>query len=178
MAIPATPHDWVSGEYPTTANMDNITDWLNFLSNPPSCRVYHNTTQSLTTGVETPMVFNTERYDTDTMHDTATNNGRITINTAGLYVVGLSVGYTANATGTRYTSIRANGGTTYLFQDVRAAAPTLSTNVVIGGVVKLNAGDFILGYAYQTSGGALNVLASSGTDYSGADFWATWIGKG
>lgn len=160
----------------TSITNANITDLRPFATQPPACRVYHNTTQSLTTAVETPLAFNTERYDTDNMHDTVTANGRITINTAGLYVVGLSVGYAANATGVRYTSIRTAAGTGYYFQDVRAAAPALGTNVCIGGVIKLAVGDILTAYAYQTSGGNLNVQLGTATDFSAADFWATWIG--
>jgi len=151
------------------------TDWL---ANPPACRVYHNTTQSLTTAVETPLAFNTERYDTASMHDTVTNNGRITMPVAGLYMVSLHIEYAANATGVRYSSIRANGASTYLFQDTRSASSALGTVVNLGGIVKLNAGDYIVAYAYQSSGGALNITAGSATIYSSSDFSATWIGLG
>lgn len=162
----------------TSAWGNSVKSATDFLANPPACRVYHNTTQSLTTAVETPLIFNSERWDTDAMHDTVTNNGRITFNTAGLYVIGLNVNYAANTVGTRYTSIRLNGGATYLQQDTRGASPTLGTLVNLHGIYKAVAGDYILAYAYQTSGGALNVTNGTALIWSDCDFWATWIGLG
>lgn len=56
------------------------------LSNPPRCYLTNSAPQVLTTGVEVILTFNTEMYDTDTMHDLTTNPGHITIKTAGTYV--------------------------------------------------------------------------------------------
>ena len=50
-------------------------------------RVYHNVAQSIPPKVWTPLAFNSERYDTDTIHSTVTNNSRLTCKTAGKYVI-------------------------------------------------------------------------------------------
>jgi hypothetical protein len=60
-----------------------------------SCRVYAGTATSLSTTFAS-IAFNTENFDTDTMHDNATNNSRITIKTAGKYLVGGQANTTAN----------------------------------------------------------------------------------
>ena len=60
-----------------------------------SCRVYAGTATNLSTTFAS-IAFNTENFDTDTMHDNSTNNSRITIKTAGKYSIGGQVNMTAN----------------------------------------------------------------------------------
>jgi hypothetical protein len=60
---------------------------LNFLANKPACRVTASASQTINDNTVTTVTFNTEEYDTDTMHDTVTNNSRITIKTAGVFAV-------------------------------------------------------------------------------------------
>lgn len=52
-----------------------------------SCRVYQTGVTALTTSWVS-CAFAAENFDTDTMHDNATNNTRITFTTAGKYVIG------------------------------------------------------------------------------------------
>jgi hypothetical protein len=62
--------------------------------------VTHNANQTIATGSsggagpggtnEHTISFNTELFDTDTMHDNTTNNSRLTVNTAGVYLVGFT----------------------------------------------------------------------------------------
>lgn len=61
-----------------------------------SCRVYAGTATTLSTTFAS-VAFNTENFDTDTMHDNVTNNSRITIKTAGKYQVGGQINIAANA---------------------------------------------------------------------------------
>ena len=60
-----------------------------------SCRVYQTTTTTLTSTFTT-LAFGAENFDTDTMHDNSTNNSRITIKTAGKYIVGGQITQPAN----------------------------------------------------------------------------------
>lgn len=57
---------------------------------PKSCRVYHSTSQSLTSLVA--LAFDSENFDADGFHDTVTNNTRITVppGGAGKYMIGAS----------------------------------------------------------------------------------------
>src|SRR5262245_22049217 len=97
----------------STSTFGNIVKGdLDFLANPPACRAYHNAAQALTTGVEASLALNSERYDTDTMHDTVTNNSRLTIKTAGLYIITGHVEFANNATGYRLGGLRVNNTTT------------------------------------------------------------------
>lgn len=51
-------------------------------------RVYHNANQNLISNDALTVAFNSEYYDTDTIHDPVTNNSRLTCKTAGKYLVG------------------------------------------------------------------------------------------
>lgn len=73
-----------------------------------SCRVYQTGATSITASWNS-IAFAAENFDTDTMHDNATNNTRITFTTAGKYCIGGQwKGATNAVTGIR---IRLNGTT-------------------------------------------------------------------
>jgi hypothetical protein len=115
--MPYSAPTTIAGGQLVTAGLMN-TDWagnIAFLANPPACRVYHNATQSIAHATETSLIFNSEDNDTDTMHDTVTNNGRITFNTAGLYVVTACIPFDRSTDYTHtYCVIRLNGTTTHI----------------------------------------------------------------
>lgn len=148
---------------------------LDFLANPPACRVYHNAAQSIPNVTGTLLAFNSERYDTDTMHDTVTNNSRITIKTAGLYVVTLNFTWPTNGTGERRASIFLNGATQIAFSSTSPAQITTDNGICLATIYKLAVNDYLTVQVYQSSGGALNV--NSGSNYS-PEFAATWVGLG
>lgn len=91
--------------------------WHNFTGSVvpspiPHVNVRHSASQTLTTGVTlSPVLFDTERYDTALMHDTVTNNGRLTCRTPGRYRVTLNLSFLSNATGYRQLRLFKNGGT-------------------------------------------------------------------
>lgn len=163
-----------------TASLMNA-DWggnITFLANPPACRVYHAATQSIvTSGTPQILAFNTERFDTNTMHDTVTNNSRITINTAGLYVVNAYVEFAASATGTREVDLLVNG-TTFIAVDLRPATAAGTTVIAVSSMWKFAATDYVQARVTQSSGGALNVSAGSATSAHTCDFSAAWVGLG
>jgi hypothetical protein len=123
----------------------------------PRCRLRHSTTQAVSTASATPIAFNTEDIDTDTMHDTVTNNTRITFKAAGDYVVMASAEFAPNATGQRQISIKLNN-TTYIALD---NTPTVgagdSTRIPCGCLYTFAVNDYVEALAYQDSGGNLNV---------------------
>ncbi len=171
----SAPRTWTPGEYPTAAQLNqDLRDNVAFLANPPACRVTKAAFQGITTATNTAIVFDTERYDTDSMHDTVTNNTRITIVTAGLYEVGGCIEWDANAAGTRSLGIRLNG-TTFLvnvFMDIDSAilhAQNVETTY------KFAAADYVELVAWQDSGGSRT--ANKSGNYS-PEFWATWKGLG
>ncbi len=57
------------------------------------------------------LLFNSERYDTDTIHSTTLNTSRLTCKTAGKYIIVGNVYFAVNATGFRFADILLNGAT-------------------------------------------------------------------
>lgn len=126
----------------------------------PCARVYHSVAQSIADGVLTALAFDTERYDTDTIHDTVTNNTRLTCKTAGKYRITANVGFAANGTGARELTIRLNG-TTRICSELRMGFATYENVMHVSTEWNLAVNDYVEAYVYQNSGAALNVNASS-----------------
>ncbi len=87
MATVPTPYDAVAGTKLSAAALDlglkTPLDWL--LSGYPRVHAYDTSGASMVNGVTTLVPFSSEVFDTDNMHDTATNSSRIVHTTAGLY---------------------------------------------------------------------------------------------
>lgn len=135
-----------------------------------ACRVYRTTNQTLTTGVSAPISFDAERFDTDAMHDGLSNTSRITIKTAGKYLIGASLTFDASAVGDRQLLLRLNGLT--LLSNSRepgAANAAITANIVYDLAVN----DYIEALAVQYSGGNLDVLTSGNFT---PEFWAHRLG--
>jgi hypothetical protein len=136
------------------------------VSYAPAVRVTHNAAQSLTSGVDTALAFNTERYDqagnaADTMHDTVTNNTRLTCRYAGIYKITGNIAFAANATGFRQVYIRLNGTTVLGYTLDVTASGTLASILNVTTDYSLAVNDYVELVAQQNSGGALNVTVSA-----------------
>jgi hypothetical protein len=121
-----------------------------------SCRVYHSTTQS-TGGSAAALNFDSETFDTNTMHDNSTNNSRITCKVTGKYIVIGTAAFTPNATGARGLQIRKNGSDVLGTEERNNSGSTLWTFVRITEIVSLSANDYVELTAYQSSGTSLDV---------------------
>lgn len=144
------------------------------LSSQPACQVYHNANQSVPHDASgATLAFNSEDIDTDSMHNPVTNNSRITINTPGLYLVGYKIRYAGIAGGERTIQIFKNGSTARGSFSEAAPNGTAPISVECELLMQLAANDFLECVAYQTSGGALNVLGDSSDETS--IFWAVRI---
>jgi hypothetical protein len=145
----------------TAAKLNNIEDGIYYSHFQPAARAYHNANQSTTSATPFVLAFNSERFDTDTIHDTATNNSRLTCKTAGKYQITGQVRWAANATGDRYVVIQLNGATPLAEvwqQAVTVAA--IPTAQICATLYDLAVNDYVELVAQQTSGGALNVIAT------------------
>ena len=126
-----------------------------------SCRVYAGTATNLSTTFAS-IAFNTENFDTDTMHDNSTNNSRITIKTAGKYQVGGQVNTAANqALGLR---LFVNGGSVIgrIFQGNSASTEGANINTIY---------DFALN-DYIELQAALGASTGTTTTDQQTNFWA------
>lgn len=150
-----------------------------YLANPPACRVYHNATQSFTNNTEATVAFNSERFKTVAgMHNTVTNNSRITISDAGLYIVGAHIEFASAADyNLAYAYFRVNAATTIGSQSVGDydTADAVRLNPVT--IWKFAAADYVEVRALQANAAAAarNIGASSSQQ---CEFFVTWIGLG
>lgn len=144
-----------------------------FLPVRPMCRVYNDATIShAVSGTPQVVTFNTERYDTDTMHSTVSNTGRITFTTAGVYHIVGTVEFAANATGSRSLFIRLNGSTNVGAANDAVSSGTQVTRLQVVAEYNFAAADYVELVANQDSGGALNLVAVA--NYS-PEFWASLV---
>ncbi|MBA7479975.1 hypothetical protein ES707_15419 [subsurface metagenome] len=115
-------------------------------------RVYHNVAQSIPKNVWTPLVFNSERYDTDTIHSTVTNNSRLTCKTAGKYVIVGNFEW-ADIPPTTYMRIILNDEITIGYAGYYTYVP----EPIVSTVYDLAVNDFVELSVWQGSGSAVDV---------------------
>ena len=121
-------------------------------------RVYNSGAETITTSTNTQLSFDSERYDTDTIHSTSTGtNSRLTATTAGKYLIVGCVQWEANGTGTRIVSIYLNGAT--FIGRVRVDPGNVVIVQEVVTIYDLAATDYVELNVYQVSGGDLNVDA-------------------
>jgi hypothetical protein len=149
----------------------NGTDWVSQASASGSfigCRVFQNAVFSLPTDPTYGAVtFQTESFDTSTMHDNVTNNTRITITTAGYYNFGGAVEIAATSQSVNL-KIRLNG-TTFITGNVGGAPGSTNGRAGVSGVYQFALNDYIelLGYTNSASNTSANTMTN---------FWCYKIG--
>lgn len=121
-------------------------------------RVFNSTTISVSNNTDTTLTFDSERWDTDGIHSTSSNTGRLTCVNRGKYLITGSVMFASNATGLRELYIYLNGTTGIAIQKIPAVSGTDSA-VNISTVYDLAVNDYVELVAFQNSGGSLNVQA-------------------
>lgn len=157
-----TENDW--------AAVNRNTDMLRDAVNPPvvAARVFNSAAITLTSGVGAVLTFDSERFDTGNLHSTVSNTSRLTAPITGLYLIGASVEFAANATGIRQFTLRLNGTTIIGVIDQVLSSAGGVTWLTTDTIYRLVAGDYVEVVAAQNSGGNLNVNASG--NYS-PEFW-------
>jgi hypothetical protein len=141
---------------------------------------------SVATGVETPICYRVERYDTDNMHATVDDSGttaedetKLIAPRSGLYSVTAGMIWSADSVvGSRQLNIKATrlnvGLTEYVAAEQVPAGPAGANTIHnVHGVIRLEAGDYVQATAWQNSGGDLAV--SQGLDLR-SFFAMEWIG--
>lgn len=126
-------------------------------------RVYHTLNTTLTNNVAAYLDFNNERFDIGGFHDNVTNNSRLTILVAGVYLFGLHLQFPENSTGNRALLVRLNG-TTVIATTIGAGSTgdASGTNrFTLTSLYEFAVNDYIEAGARQSSGGNLDVVASA-----------------
>jgi hypothetical protein len=141
------------------------------------CQIYNSAVQSLADATYTALTFDSEDHDEFGMHSTSVNTSRITIpaGAGGVYLVGGTIYYVANATGIRGARILKNGATDVVTASFVPAVSSsgLGAGVHIAGLVSLSAADYLELLGFQNSGGALNT--GDATRVLANNFFATRV---
>ena len=143
------------------------------------CKIYHSTTQILTTGVSTALTFDSEELDTDGFHEGVTNPTRITIPTGlgGKYSFGCKVTMAASSLGVRVLRFQKNGATTLpASRWADSSPPTTEMEIEYTlGPIALVAGDYVEILAFHNVGAGL--AYGSATTEKKNGFWCTFHGS-
>lgn len=134
--------------------------------------VTNSVAQSITNDTSTVVTISTVVKDDFGLRNPAFPN-RLTANFRGLWMVVGDVEWAANAVGRRQVGFLLNGAATPTFNNDHQAFTALTQGQNTVGLYPLNAGDFVEMVVRQTSGGALNLNATS--DFS-AIFQMTFMG--
>lgn len=152
--------DYINNTVVSQVNSHMAANGIDAHGTMPAARVYHNVDQSISHNTLTALAFNSERFDTDTIHDTATNNSRLTCKTAGKYNIIGQVTFASSTTGLRSINIKLNGATIIAF--IEASADNSGADrLQVTTLYDLAVNDYVELVAFQASGEALNVRFSS-----------------
>lgn len=145
---------------------------------PPMCKLVAATTQSVANSTDTTLTLGTSEIDTDSMGTTGAA-AKITINTAGVYMVTYSATMVASAGGTiRFATVAKNGtgspnAATGFFWASAPFTAGYSASWRGGGLLNLAVNDYLQLVVIQDSGGALNVGNLSNHTFLSA----VWVGR-
>ena len=146
-----------------TATLPAATGTVMVSGNMPAFSAYNSNSQSVSNASYTKIQFNTKEFDTNSCYDNTTNY-RFTPTVAGYYQVNLAIGNgSGNATGYTLGLIYKNGSqfkATLVQPSVNGPACCVSAIIQMNGST-----DYIEGYWYQNSGGALNAASGANNTY-------------
>lgn len=158
-AAPASP---VAGEMYYDNVLNSLFTWNGTFWVPAGkasgCQVWNNANITLTNGATTILTWNSETYDTDNYHSTVTNTSRLTVPTAGFYLVTAMLDVQSGATAaldTMYFYISGNARYNHRkHPEASANARQMTT------VMQLVAGDYVE-CAYFNGNTAAHTLTGS-----------------
>lgn len=169
--------DRAVGDRITEAIWDaQIRDNINNLLVPPSVMLRHSANQTVTTSTNTDKAFDTEDFDNDGAHDTATNNQRITPTTAGLYIFEAGIAWTTGTTGYRAVYLMKNS-TDFIASTIIPASAGAYEQSVCRLESMNGSGDYAKVLVVHTNGSDVTVNASATSAERRTHFGSIWVAK-
>jgi len=161
--IPYVRATHADGNAWSAAKANQLEAGVNDVSYAPCVAVTHNAAQALGASTETTLAFNTERFDqagnaADTMHDTVTNNSRLTCRYAGVYLISGIAEFSVN-NADQFITFRVNGTTTILRSRETAGVVGLPT-LTGSRIWALAVNDYVEMRAFSSTACNVNVNAS------------------
>ena len=142
-------YPWSSGEVLTAAD-------LNATTNKAAGSIIRTTNLSISNTTDTIVTFSSSEFDNDTMWNVS-NPTRLTITTAGIYIVSYTLSWASNSTGERIGWVQKNGTSVNRWANLRAAGFAAEAWQTGSALISCVAGDYLQLGCYQSSGGALNL---------------------
>lgn len=139
----------------------------------PRARIYSTSPVTLTSGLDTAVPFTSVRWDSHGMWDVG-DPTKFVVQSGddGYYRFGYNLRFANNATGTRRVGIWVNG-TDRFWHSIDPACSGIPTVKGAAGIEwPLAVGDYVELFAYQDSGGNLDLEVASA--YS-LEFWISWF---
>ena len=148
------------GQSGETVDLSTATMTLNnTMKATPAFEAYRSSNQTISTGTSTKIQYDTEVFDTDSAYDNSTNY-RFTPQTAGKYFIFASAQTGSTSDFDDYQILIYKNGSTYAQTRVRHH---YAENINCQVIVDMNGStDYVEGFAYQASGGNLDI---NGTSY-------------
>lgn len=139
----------------------------------PAAKVYNSVASSCISGVETTLLFDSERFDNNNIHDTGVNTERLVVSTPGLYMITMSIeSNVPPTTGLIRSSIYKNGIVNSL------ARSSMSPNAIghtLTTFARLAQSDYVMARVLNTTGATINVVIGSATSENLNDFGLVWL---
>lgn len=181
MGTVPTPLDATAGNKITATAFDaGVKDVLNFLLDTYHCDVHDGVGVVMTNATATLMTYDSEVSDTDSMHSTSSNTGRIVFNTVGRWDINVFVTLPAATYTTYDVNLRLNsGGSAVGGTSIRTfsyGSPGGAPRETVTSLTRVMAvaGDYIEVFITQTSGS--NRTTSGGLGVYANGFQARWVG--
>lgn len=162
-----TPIQW------NQAVADGSLGTAKFLHSIPSVHVTHSGPQSVADSANVALAFDTERYDTASMHSSAQDT-RLSAPVTGVYVVSAAAVWLAGDAGSRHIALRKNASTNLATDTVVQATNGAQTAATVTTTALLQAGDYVEVVANQTGNVSLQVAQEPGSP----EFTMTWVAPG
>lgn len=118
--------------------------------------------QSIFDGIEEPLQYTLEFFDTAEMHSIESETEKVFAPIDGVYQVVATVHWEEDSEGIRRVSLRKNGTTAWA-TDSRAPLPADDTDQTASSLISLKEGDHVEARVFQNSGSGLQVISSGST---------------
>jgi hypothetical protein len=130
------------------------------------CSLYKSVFQSISTGTDTAITWNSEYFDTDSYHSTSSNTSRITIpaGKGGKYQINFTASWDGSPSATRCVNYIKKNGTTIHQNEVNKEGS--ESGATTAAIYDLAVSDYIEAFVWHNGGSPLSFLATVQTNFS------------
>ena len=162
----------LSGTYPNPTIRNGVVTPAS-MAIIPSVRAFRSTNQTITSGSNQTITFNSERWDTNAMHDPTTNSSRLVAPIDGVYTISANVVWSGGACGGGcFLGVHRNGGS-FIGTASNPEAGSFELDQSLTTQYALKAGDYVEVQVYQGSGASHQLLVIPNVS---PEFAMTWLG--